>query len=182
LNLQSRQSHNKDTAHHFKAIQNRIKSMSIIHEHLYKSKDLTRLNLRHYLHELVESLKMSYSINNTVITKVDSEEIYIPLEKAIPLGLVVNELVSNSLKHAFPPKHFNESAKIEVVCRRCKDKKIFLSVRDNGIGIPQELNPRKTQSLGMQIVYSIIEKQLEGNIKLIHEQGPCFNIHIPLLE
>ncbi len=180
LNLQSRQSHNKDTAHHFKAIQNRIKSMSIIHEHLYKSKDLTRLNLRHYLQELVESLKMSYSINNTVITKVDSEEIYIPLEKAIPLGLVVNELVSNSLKHAFPPEYKNKSAKIEVICCRAKDNKLFLSVQDNGIGLGKGFDMRNTASLGMQIVYSIIENQLDGNLDLVHDQGPHFKMLIPL--
>ncbi|MBN1798230.1 MAG: substrate-binding domain-containing protein [Spirochaetales bacterium] len=181
LNLQSRQYEQKDMAQHFKALQNRIKSMSIIHEHLYKSKDLTKLNLKHYLRELADSLKISHSMDSVVFINVDSEDIYIPLEKAIPLGLVVNELVSNSLKHAFPRKQASESAEISVVCRHLKHKMVYLCVQDNGIGFPQKFNTRETESLGMQIVYTIIEKQLDGTIELIQNPGPCFKMNIPLL-
>ncbi len=154
--------------------------MALLHEHLYKSKNFSQLNIKQYLQELIESLKISYSFNATVRVKLNSEDIYISFEKAIPLGLVVNELVSNSMKHAFPYKLQKESAKIEIACRRFNDTKLFLSVSDNGVGLSEEFDIHNTTSLGMQIVYNIIENQLDGDINLVHKQGPCFNMCIPL--
>jgi two-component sensor histidine kinase/DNA-binding LacI/PurR family transcriptional regulator len=180
LNLQCQQISNSDVTTHFKAIQNRIKSMALLHEHLYKSEDLTRINLKNYLGELIDSIRVSYSIDTAIYVELNSEDIYIAIEKAIPLGLVINELVSNSFKHAFRQKSDKESSKIEVICHSYKNNQIFLSVRDNGTGFPKDFNIRNTTSLGMQIVYSVIENQLDGHINLVDKKGSHFNMLIPL--
>ncbi len=180
MHLQCRQGGNNDVALHFRAIQNRIKSMSIIHEQLYKSENLTSLNLKHYFYELIKSLKLSYSLNNDIFVDITSEDIYITIEKAIPLGLVVNELISNSFKHAFRGHSGSARETIGIDCRILNRKKIYLSVYDNGKGFPGDFNLRKTKSLGMQIVFNIIENQLNGAIRLIPGRGSRFEINIPV--
>ncbi|MBN1798231.1 MAG: substrate-binding domain-containing protein [Spirochaetales bacterium] len=182
LNLQRRQTSNKEIIDQFKAIQNRVKSMAILHEQLYRDNDFSKLNLKHYLKSLINYLKISYSSDINTSYIFDEEEININFERAIPLGLVVNELVSNSLKHAFNPKKTKKPPEIEVICRHTKGKKIFLSIHDNGSGFDKGFDIRNTTSLGMQIVYNIINNQLEGKLDLVFEDGPRFNIHIPLPE
>jgi two-component sensor histidine kinase/DNA-binding LacI/PurR family transcriptional regulator len=180
LHLQCRQDGTREVAVHFKAVQNRIKSMSIIHEQLYKSENLTSLNLKNYFLELVESLRVSYSVNNEICFDITSDDIHITIEKAIPLGLVVNELVSNSFKHAFQGHSGSAPAAIGIDCRLIKKKKISLCVFDNGKGFPEDFDPHRTTSLGMQIVFNIIENQLNGAIRLVPGRGSRFEINIPV--
>jgi two-component sensor histidine kinase len=100
-------------------------------------------------------------------------------EKAIPLGLVVNELVSNSLQHAFRLEKTNKSLKIEIICHRTKPNQLLISVRDNGRGLDKDFNIQKTNSLGLQIGYGIIMKQLGGKLDIVNDHGTCFNLLIP---
>lgn len=180
LHLQCRHEGDRKIAAQFQAVQNRIKSMALIHEQLYKSKNLTRLNLKNYFHELIKNLKVSYSIYRDILINIASEDIHITIEKAIPLGLVVNELVSNALKHAFPTQQHGVTPTIDICCTLENNDNICLSVHDNGKGFPKKFNLRNTPSLGMQLIYNIIENQLNGSMKLTGKQGSRFDICIPL--
>jgi len=179
LSLQCHQTSNNETINQFKAIQNRIKSMAILHDQLYQNNNFSKLNLKHYLKSIINYLKVSYSADSNTAIIYNAEDINISFENAIPLGLVVNELVSNSFQHAFSPKTKN-NPKIKVTCRHTNESEILLSVHDNGRGLGKGFDLRTTTSLGLQIVHGIIEKQLGGKIDLVNKQGCHFDILIPL--
>lgn len=158
----------------FKDTQNRIMSMSLIHEKLYKSKDLTKINLEEYIKDLVNKLFLSYEVNrNRIAMSADIEDISLGVDTVIPCGLIINELVTNSLKHAFPG---SKKGKINVTLHSTGRNEIELIVNDDGIGIPEELDFRKPKSLGLQLVTLLVENQLEGRINLDRSKGTTFQI------
>ncbi len=173
LNLQSQYIRDKQALEIFKETQNRVKSMALIHEKLYQSKDLSRIDSAEYIRALADKLFRSYRVNPDAI-KLKSKVDNVPLDvnTAIPCGLIINELVSNSLQHAFP-KHRKGEIRIEL--RSDNDKKITLIVGDNGVGLPKDLDFRNTKSLGLQLVITLVE-QLEGTIELDRSSGTEFKI------
>lgn len=172
LSLQSRYIEQPETIEMFKESQSRIKSMALIHEKLYQTGDLTRINLEEYVEELVADLFRSYSVNSHLITyKIISDNILLDINTAIPCGLIINELVTNSIKHAFTGTQTGEIT-IEL---NCKDENFIMNVQDNGIGFPEDLNLDDIKTLGLQLVTSLT-KQLEGSIELKREEGTCFGI------
>ena len=147
--------------------------MALIHEKLYQSADLTRVNFAGYLRSLVSSLGQSYRENaGRVMIQVDAEEFSLDIETAIPCGLIVNELVSNALKHAFPD---GRSGKIRVVITSHGHDRLCLQVNDTGVGFPADLDYRNSQSLGLQLVHSLA-KQIDGFVEMESREGTHFAI------
>lgn len=173
--LQLQSNHIKDN--HYKDIFrhciNRINSMALIHEKLYRSKDLANINFHDYMKDMINSMFMSYgSSSRKVSLKINVEEVALGVDNAIPCGLIINELVTNSLKHAFPD---NRKGEIHVSLRKNDKGEIVLKVGDNGIGMPEAADSGKTDSLGLTLVNALV-RQLRGSIGLNREKGTEFMI------
>jgi len=161
----------------FRESQNRVFSMALIHEELYKGKELDTLDFASYLQKLTADLFGSYNLSDNICLKLDLEQIHLDMDIAIPLGIIVNELVSNSLKHAFPAGRAGE-----ICINLCRtpfmgknDFRYVLTVADNGKGIPEEIDFTNTDSLGFQLVNLLVE-QMEGRIELKRDHGTKFII------
>ena len=153
--------------------QHRIHSMALIHEKLYRSADLNKINFGDYLEDLVDNLFQSYNISDDrILFDLDIEPIVLNVETANPCGLIVNELLSNTLKHAFPN---GRHGLVFIRLHQDKNKQIALTIRDNGIGFPKELDFRNVESLGMELVCTLTE-QLEGTIELDRDNGTSFKL------
>jgi PAS domain S-box len=172
LRLQSRKFTDKKTIEAFRKSQIRAKSMAIAHEKLYQSRDIENIELETYIDTLTKYLLNSYGCNPEDI-KIDIKikNITQGIDTAIPLGLIVNEIVSNALKHAFK----DHKGEIQIEMFPKNNDLYMLIIRDNGIGFPEEIDFMKTDSLGMQLVVSLVE-QIEGNIELIRNNGTEFRI------
>ena len=153
--------------------QNRVKSMAMIHEMLYQSSDLTSINFSNYIKNLLQDLFYSYGTKSNIKLIVDLEEVFLNIETAIPCGLIISELVSNSLKYAFP----NDNVMGEIFIGLCSRSQGYeLIVSDNGVGLPENIDFNNIESsLGLRLVYMLV-KQIEGSIKLEKEKGPVFKI------
>jgi PAS domain S-box-containing protein len=152
---------------------NRIKSMALIHERLYQSPNLATVDMGKYTRNLVSDLQHSYGIEHgSVRLTLNVESISLGITEAIPCGLIINELVSNALKHAFPK---GKEGEITIEVQRGNTNQITLTVSDNGIGFPEHVDFRKSPSLGMTLVTSLVE-QLGGAIELDTRGGTAFTI------
>jgi PAS domain S-box-containing protein len=155
-----------------KESQNRVISMAMIHEMLYQSKDLSHIYFSDYVKMMVSNLFDSYGIKD-VQTNINVEQIDLNIETAVPVGLIISELVSNSLKYAFPKTKEKGEVSVELIPQKGKFE---LNISDNGIGIPGEIDFRNTEStLGLRLVISLVN-QLDGSIKLDRTQGTKFKI------
>jgi two-component sensor histidine kinase len=157
--------------------QDRIKSMALIHERLYESRDLASINLAGYIDDLCGHLFHSYFADpGRIRLKVDAEDMKLSIDKAIPCGLIINELVSNCLKHAFPDGRDGEI----IICLHAgSGNRITLSVADNGVGLPPDLDFRKTATLGLQLV-NMLTKQLQGHLETHNDHGAVFTLWFQL--
>jgi PAS domain S-box-containing protein len=174
LDLQSLTIGDKKMLGGIKDIQNRIRSISMVHEKLYQSKDLSNVNLKDYIQELADALLKSYEGSKHRISLIlDIDNIFISLDTITTCGLIINELLSNSLKYAFPN---NRKGKIKLTIRKDSDGEIELRFSDNGIGLPQGLDFRNTKSLGLKLVQWLAEDQLDGKIILKRGEGTEFLI------
>ena len=146
--------------------QDRIRSMSFIHESLYQTKNFSQVDLATYIDGLTRNLMMSYSLSGRVELVKDLEPVQLGLDQAIPCGLILNELISNALKHAFPT---NEGGRIHIALKQ-SDGKVGITVADNGVGLPQGFDPERDANLGLQLVSTLIG-QLDGRIEHISGSG-----------
>ena len=155
--------------------QDRIRSMALVHEMLYRSEDLARIDLGAYVRNLVLHLFRSYNPQaRRVSPVVQVVEIPIGVDSAIPCGLIINELVANALKHAFPDERVGQIwIRVDASPQR-----VELSVRDDGIGLDRDISLDTAQSLGLQLV-STLTDQIGGNITVRHNQGTEFLINFP---
>lgn len=138
---------------------NRVKSMALVHEQLYQSGDLVRIAFATYVNQLIAHLKETYGHDGGVSLRTDIEDVELGIETAVPLGLIINELISNAYKHAFSDA--GARGEIRLRLRHLDDGFLELSVTDAGKGLPADFNPRRSRSLGMRLVVSLTE-QLEG--------------------
>lgn len=153
--------------------QSRISAMALVHETLYQPSNLTRVNLRDYIRELSLNLFESYGIDPDIIQlQTDVESLTMGIDTATPCGLIINELVTNALKHAFPD---NREGAIRIILKRNgADKDYQLIVSDNGVGMPKSVDIRNTGTLGMQLVVNLTESQLQGEIEVSRDEGTRF--------
>ncbi|MCK4330464.1 hypothetical protein KAX02_11560 [candidate division WOR-3 bacterium] len=176
LNLQSRYIKDEQSLELFRDSQNRVRSMALIHERLYQSRDLASIPFAEYIKKLTSGLYSVYGVDpDRVVLKIETDDVFLGIDQAIPCGLIINELVSNSLKHAFP-ETWQGKAEIKIALHQIKSEKIELIVSDNGVGIPEKLDFRKTESLGLNLVTLLAEEQLQGKVELDRKEGTRFQI------
>ena len=172
LNLQSSYVKDDYAYNLLKECQNRIKTMAFIHESLYQSKNLESVNFSEYVGVLSKNLIHSYTISSRKIKLVLTlDDLMLSIDYSIPCGLIINEIISNSLKYAFP----DDRDGIIFVTLEVSVNRIYLIVGDNGIGIPESIDIKDTQTLGLQLVNTLVE-QLNGKISLIRKTGTKFLI------
>lgn len=178
LNLQSRHATSDAVRDLFRESQIRVRSMALIHEKLYKSKDLARIDFGQYVKSLSEYLYRSYVVNSDLIKlAIDIQDVQLGIDSAIPCGLIINELVSNAVKYAFPGGRRGE---IRIRLHPTPDGARELVVADNGIGLPADLDIHQSATLGLQLVNSLVG-QLRATLEVTSSGGTefrlCFNEH-----
>jgi len=174
LRLQSRRIDDAKTVEILNDSRSRISAMSLIHESLYKPSSLSSVSLREYVLELTFKLFDFYGVDADLIALViDVEPITLNIDTATPCGLIINELVTNSLKYAFPAER---SGAITITMKRTGESGYLLQVGDNGVGLPPVLDIRQTQSLGLQLVVNLVEKQLQGELEVRRDRGTTYVI------
>ena len=170
LKLQSRFIEDKKALGLFKNSQNRVKSMALIHERIYMSKDLASVNFEEYVQNLARNLFVNNRISsNNVVLEMDIIDVNVNMNKAVPLGLIINELISNSLKHAFP-----EGRKgVLTVSIKMQGDKFEMIVADDGIGSKKDLNVENPVTLGLELI-NALSAQLHGEMKYVSDKGTKF--------
>lgn len=156
----------------------KIQSMAFIHSQLYKSDRFEKIEMGAHIKELLSYLLKVYALGNHIIPYIDIKDVFLSLTQAIPCALVMNELISNALKHAFKP---DQKGVIEV-SMKVVGNKVIAYIRDNGIGIEETLDIYTTTSLGLKLVKNLIEKQLKGNIKMKKNKYTEFSFDFRLEE
>jgi PAS domain S-box-containing protein len=169
LNLQAKRVKDPELRDVFRDSQNRVRSMAMIHEALYKTNELSGINLKPYLKNLAAELLRTYKTSPVRVSlNVNGEDVFLDLERAIPCGLVVNELIANSLKYAFPD---GREGKINVHVRLNDTGHAVLVVGDNGVGLPHDFDVRKTNTLGLSLAANLMENQLGGKMEIERAHG-----------
>lgn len=149
--------------------QGRIRSMALVHQKLYDTKELSRINLNHYVSELVTNLMSSYNLSSDKITLIsEMEDVFVEIDYAVPCGLILNELITNTFKHAFPG---DRRGFIKIQLKRTYEGNVLFAVIDNGISVPQGFDFKKEGRMGTEIIYGLTESQLKGHIKFETDQG-----------
>ena len=178
LNLQAGYLKDEEAVNALKESQARIVSMAMLHENLYRSDNLTGINFENYIKHLIRNLFHTYNVNMEKIKfNIMAQGVFLNIDTAIPCGLIINELVTNSIKHAFPE---GTSGDIKVIMDQ-DDDKYHLEISDNGIGLPPEFDIKKSSTLGILLVNSLVG-QLDGSIEVIRNQGTTYQIIIKKLE
>ena len=156
---------------------NRIQSMTLVHEQLYRAKEYARIDFGIYADQLVSTLFSMYEVDtNRIQFEVDADQVYLELEKAIPCGLILNELATNSLKYAFPE---DKNGKLWVHLKPEKNAMLF-QVGDDGVGIPDDVDFDRTQTLGLQLVKLLCTHDLHGSVEVLRNRGTQFQIVFPI--
>lgn len=175
LAIQSRRIKDKQDLEMFKESQNRVRSMAYVHEELYRSEDFANIDFSRYIMNVTTLISQTYNMHsNRIELKLKVDKVFLGIDLAVPCGLIINELISNALKHAFPPS-FKKKGKVEIACHPAEEDEIELIVRDNGVGIPKEVDMRKSESMGLMLI-NILVSQLKGKIKLNRMRGTEFKI------
>jgi PAS domain S-box-containing protein len=173
LSLQARAIQDPHIRAYFQDSQDRIKAMALIHEKLYQSGDLAQIDFAEYLRDLATSLVRSYRIGQgRLALDISTEEVCLHIATAIPCGLVLHELLSNCVKHAFPG---GRSGTIKVILRRNPQRTYVLTVSDDGVGLPPGLDVHTTPSLGLRLV-QLLAAQLHGSVRFERQQGTTITL------
>ncbi|MGA1865165.1 MAG: sensor histidine kinase, partial [bacterium] len=153
---------------------NRITAMALVHEILYQSEDLAEIDLNEYIIHIVKNiLKVFGTPAKHIDFKTEGDMINLGINQAVPIGLVLNEIISNSLKHAFKEA---EKGEIRICSRLLENNEIELIISDNGRGIPDHIDYRNTKTLGLKLITGLIEKQIKGALDLSRNAGTRYAI------
>ena len=173
LHLQAARLDDETLLNAFEDSQHRIRSMALIHEELYKSADLARIDFRGYVERLVDNLVDAFGVGGRISVTLDMDTSLLTIDRAIPMGLIVNELVSNALKYAFPDGRRGE---VRIELRIGPDSDAFsLSVIDDGVGTPADISLDTPDSLGLRLVSSLVG-QLKARFVLDRGDGSAFRV------
>jgi two-component sensor histidine kinase len=187
LSIQATRVDNRHLATMLADTENRVRTIAALHESLYSSEDLASIEFGSYLRRLVGDLAGFYGVDQKRLeVAVRAEDLLVDIGKAIPLGLVVNELVSNTFKHAFPGER---SGTVEIELQHAGDAARHssstpvavaqLTVRDNGVGLPAELRFDETPSMGLHLVH-VLAKQLDAELSIARRQGTTVVVKFPV--
>jgi len=171
LNLQTSRISDENTLNIIRESQDRIKSMSFIHESLYQTTNFSSIKFYDYIDKLSRNLVQTYAYEKNIKLETNLEKVDVSLDQAIPCGLILNELISNALKYAF----CDGSGGTLRISLKEKNNEINIKVEDDGVGMPEGFRVENTESLGLQLVQTLIE-QLEGTIKLSANGGTKYLI------
>jgi two-component sensor histidine kinase len=174
LNMQASEIEDKELKNRYRESQSRVRSMALVHEKLYRSHDLSSIELGEYVRSMMSEMTSSSSVIN-VRWKVNSEPFFLGVDKAVPVGLIVHELVSNAIKHAF---HGADGGEVVVDLARNPARIVSITVRDNGVGMPAGKDLSEYSSMGMVLVMSLAE-QLSGSVALERGSGSRFVLTFP---
>lgn len=178
LRLQSRYLEDPIALSMFRESEERVRSMALVHDKLYRSKSLSRIEFKSYVEELTNELCRTYALTDRELkTDIAINEFELSIEKAIPCGLILNELVSNALKHAFTNGHGTDPAL--TISLKSVDSEVELIVSDNGSGLPPQFNIENAESMGLRVVQTLCE-QLEGTIEILRQNGTTFRLQFPV--
>jgi two-component sensor histidine kinase len=177
LSLQSRSLTNPEALSVFTQSQSRVRSMALVHEKLYQSPDLARIDFAAYVRELASYLCRVYQSSTRAIPlRINAQGVFLSIERAVPCGLIVTELLSNALKYAFPEGRTGE---INVELGPEEGDACRMTIRDNGVGLPRGVDLGHTPSLGLRIVRTLTE-QLGGKISVSNDEGTAFTLVFPM--
>jgi len=176
INMQVRQLEDTSSRDALEECQTRVQAIALIHEKLYQSKDYSRVPFSEYAKSLASNIFAATGISPAAVSlQLAMEDVSLGVDKAIPCGLILNELITNSLKHAFPPPA-RGSVRVEL---RSEDNRICFSVSDDGVGMSDKFDLKDSSSLGLSLVYTLVE-QLEGQVEILRESGTTFRITFPM--
>ena len=174
LYLQARQVQDPKMREIIHSSRDRIQSMALLHEKLYQSKNIENIDFIAYIQSLTRNLQSSYASNSTAISlHINAEPINVDIDTAMYCGLIINELVSNSFKYAFPD---GQTGQIMIEFSKDSDNRYNLIVRDDGVGMPEAIDLKKAKNLGLQLVYSLVTEQLKGQVSVENFHGAFFKI------
>jgi len=177
LNLQSRRIHDEKDATIFEECKNRVNSIALIHEKLYESEDLANINYGEYVRSLTTHLfNASLTSLPGVTLKINADDVFLKVDKAIPCALIINELVTNAIKYGFPQ---DQQGEIIVGLKSVDEGKVTLTVADSGVGLPANFNMNSSETLGMQII-NALAKKLHGSIKIDTTKGAKFTMEFQI--
>lgn len=178
LDMQRRRLDDRETTEALENSTRRVKSMALIHEQLYQSDQLTSIDLENYINDLIDHLLRVQRVGEGDVTvNLTVEEKHLRLDQAIPCGLVLNELLSNSLEHGQSPEG---TTVVEVKLRSPDEGELRLTVQDNGPGFPEEANVLEAETLGMEVVRSLVEYELDGDVRIENRGGARVTVTFPL--
>lgn len=172
LHLQSETEKDERLSSLLKESESRIMAMGLVHEKLYQSKSISRIDISEFIKDLASHLKVAYARQGRQISfNFDLAEVPLNIDSAVPCGLILNELLMNAFKHAFPERN---SGEIGISFKKDKNKMITCIITDNGIGLPEGFDLKKLNTFGLTIAAAIVEKQLKGKIELVDSEGAGF--------
>ena len=154
-----------------KESEDRVQSMSLVHEKLYQSDMMATIDFNEYISSLAERLISSYSVHNNITLQIKLDTLMLSINTAIPCGLIINEILTNAIKYAFPG---NRKGIIEIKLK-VEDEKINLQISDNGIGLPDDLNLKKVKSLGMKLI-QVLTDQIDGELTIEGDIGTLYSL------
>ena len=172
LNLQAEHTQDEKFLSMIRESKNRISSMALIHEMLYVTKDFSKINISTYITKLSQSVYQSFYMSESDVTfdyEID-KTLFFEIDRMIPIGLILNEIISNSLKYAFPDKKGIISIQFSK-----KDGSYLLVVKDNGVGVPANFDYKTAKSLGIQLIHMLSE-QLDGTLAFDNKKGTCYKL------
>jgi len=172
LYLQSQQISDTQICEILRDSQNRVKSMALVHEKLYQSSDLASIDFADYLQNLGSYLFTSYNLKQTITMNLNVNPVFLAIDTAIPCGLIMNEQVSNALKHAFPQERTGQIL-LEL---HAENDRVTLVIHDDGVGLPPDVDLETTESLGLQLVYGLTQ-QIDGTINVDTTDGTTFTLN-----
>lgn len=177
LHLQSQYASDKASGELFRESQHRVRSMALVHERLYRSLDFARVDFKDYIESLAAYLFHSYYVSTErILFKVDVQDVRLSIDAAVPCGLLVNELISNCLKHAFKGR---QEGVILVELVHATDTEALLCVSDDGAGLPLRVNPDMAETFGMQLIVTLVD-QLHGKLEVVRQGGTKVRVVFPL--
>jgi two-component sensor histidine kinase len=159
--------------------QTRVQAIALIHEKLYQSKDYSRVRFSEYARSLASNIFVATGMSPSAVSlRITMEDVSLGVDKAIPCGLILNELITNALKHAFPPPMLGT---VSIDLRKDGDHSVVISVSDDGVGMPSKIELKDSPSLGLALVHTLVE-QLEGQLQILRDRGTTMRVTFPMGE
>lgn len=179
LNLHERKIIDEELTEHFRDFHNRIRSMALVHERLYQSEDLALIGFAEYINIMAQELFQTLQCDpDRIKLQIKAQDVQLGIDRAIPCGLVLNELLTNAMKHAFPPG-LKRKGTIKIILDQRVDNAIQLIIGDNGVGISKNIDVNRAETLGLKLMKNLITNQLNGEFKLNQKKGTEYTITFP---